>query len=124
MTWCLYSKHPCALVTLDMVKTKALISEKRISTAEELCRALQDEFFRFKTSPGPKRVQAKWVPITFQIVKGQFSEQDGTINSTMKLVRRKVEERYKELIDYSYSSEGSTTVNPRNISTLKELFPF
>lgn len=122
MAWCLYSKHPCALVTLDIAKTKALIAERRIGTAEELCKTLQDEFFRFKTGAGPKRIQAKWVPITFQIVNGQFSEQDGTINSTMKLVRRKVEERYKELIDYSYTSEGATTVNPRNIATLKELF--
>jgi long-chain acyl-CoA synthetase len=51
-----------------------------------------------------------------------LGEEDGTINSTMKLVRHRVEAEYRDLIDYSYTNEGSTTVNPRNIATLREMF--
>ena len=60
MVWCLYAKHPCALVSLDMAKTKAFIAERGIGTAEELCKALQDEFFRFKNqyrSPNPIQIE-------------------------------------------------------------------
>ena len=122
MAWCLYKKYPCALVSLDMARTKALIAEKRIKTAEALCQTLQDEFYRFTNKSGAALIQASWVPVTFQIVDRPFSEEDGTINSTMKLVRRKVESEYRYLIDYSYENEGSKTVNPRNIATLKKLF--
>lgn len=122
MAWCLYKKYPCALVSLDMARTKALIAEKRVKTAEALCQALQEEFYRFKNKSGASLIQASWVPVTFQIVDRPFSEEDGTINSTMKLVRRKVESEYRYLIDYSYENEGSKTVNPRNIATLRKLF--
>ena len=122
MAWCLYRKNACAIVSLDIARTKALIDEKSIKTAEQLCHALQDEFYHFRKAGEGQPLQDKWIPITFQIIGGQFDEQDGTINSTLKLVRRKVEEIYGELIEYSYTDEGSTTVNPKNIATLKALF--
>ena len=122
MAWCLYRKNACAIVSLDIERTKAFIDEKGMKTAEQLCRALQDEFYRFRKTGEGQPIQDRWIPIAFQIIGGQFGEQDGTINSTLKLVRRKVEEIYGELIEYSYTDEGSTTVNPRNIATLETLF--
>jgi len=122
MAWCLYRKHACAIVSLDIARTKAFIDRKGIRTAEQLCRALQNEFYRFRNGGKDQPIQERWIPIAFQIVGRQFGEQDGTINSTMKLVRRKVEELYGDLIEYSYTDEGSTTVNPRNIATLEALF--
>ena len=122
MTWCVYKKHPCALVTLDVARTKAFIAKRHIGDAETLCRALQEEFYRFKNNPEVQSVQTNWVPITFQIIDRQFGDKDGTINSAMKLVRHKVETEYGGLIDYSYTKEGSTTVNPRNIAVLRSLF--
>ena len=122
MAWCVYKKHPCVLVTLDVARIKTLIAKKHIGNAETLCRALQEEFFRFKSNPGVQPIQANWVPMTFQIIGRQFSEKDGTINSVMKLVRHRVEAEYRELIDYSYTKEGSTTMNPKNIGTLASLF--
>jgi long-chain acyl-CoA synthetase len=122
MAWCLYRKNACAIVSLDIARTKAFIDGKGIKTAEQLCHALQDEFYRFRKMKEGQPIQDKWIPIAFQIIGGQFGEQDGTINSTLKLVRRKVEEIYGELIEYSYTDEGSTTVNPKNIATLKALF--
>lgn len=122
MAWCLYRKNACAIVSLDIARTKAFIDEKRIHTAEQLCRVLQNEFYRFRSEGKGQPVQDKWIPKTFQIVGRQLGEHDGTINSTLKLVRRKVEELYGDLIEYSYTDEGSTTVNPRNIATLETLF--
>jgi len=122
MAWCLYKKHPCALVALDIAKTKALIAERHITSAEVLCGLLREEFYRFRDSRTARPVEASWVPISFQIIGGQLGDGDGTINSTLKLVRHRVEAEYRELIDYSYTNEGSRTVNPRNIATLKRLF--
>ena len=67
-------------------------------------------------------MQSAWIPATFQILPASFGEKDGTVNSTMKIVRFKVSQVYKDRIDYSYTREGSVTMNARNLEALKLLF--
>jgi hypothetical protein len=93
-----------------------------ITTAEGLLKALQEEFVRYKTDPKAKKVQANWMPAVFQIVPQGFSEKDSTVNSMLKLVRHRVAELHRGLIDYSYTTEGSKTTNPRNLETLRAMF--
>ena len=40
------------------------------------------------------------------------------MNSTMKVVRRKVEEHYADRIDYAYTAEGKQLLNDKNIASL------
>lgn len=122
MVWCDHRKYTMALVTLDEVKIKNLIAKKSIHSAEALLGILVDEFYRFKNDPKAKKVQSTWIPSVFQILEEPFSEQNGTINSTMKLVRHKVSEVYKEYIEYSYLSEGSNTINKKNLSLIARRF--
>ncbi|MDX9784688.1 MAG: AMP-dependent synthetase, partial [Spirochaetia bacterium] len=122
MVWCDHKKYSCALVSLDANKVQRFIAKKGINSAESLCSALQEEFYAFKKDPKAKKVQSAWVPGTFQILGTPFSEKDGTVNSTMKIVRYKVSELYKDSLEYSYTKEGSQTQNPRNLATLRELF--
>ncbi len=122
MVWCDHRKYTMALVTLDEVKVKNLIAKRSLRSAEALLEVLIDEFYRFKNDPKAKKVQSTWIPSVFQIVEEPFSEQNGTINSTMKLVRHKVSEVYKEYIEYSYLPEGSTTMNKKNLSLIARKF--
>jgi long-chain acyl-CoA synthetase len=122
MVWCDHKKYSCALVSLDQNKVQRFIAKKGIDSAEALCGALQEQFYAFKKDPKAKKVQNAWVPGTFQILAAPFSEKDGTINSTMKIVRYKVSELYKENLEYSYTKEGSQTLNPRNLAVLRDLF--
>jgi len=121
MVWCEHKKYSCALVSLDTAKLKRWSAVKGLSKPEEVLAALQKEFYAFKTDPKAKKVQNAWVPATFQILASPFSEKDGTVNSTLKLVRHKAAALYADLIEYSYSSEGSQTVNPKNLDVLKKL---
>jgi long-chain acyl-CoA synthetase len=57
----------------------------------------------------------RWLPATFILSKEPFTEQNRMINSTMKLVRSKVEEAYKERINYAYTPEGKNIFNKYNI---------
>ena len=86
MVWCDHQKYSCALVTLDTAKIERLIKEKGYKTAEELCDALQKEFYAFRNDPRAKKVQSAWIPAAFQILPSAFGEKDGTVNSTMKIV--------------------------------------
>lgn len=122
MVWCDHQKYSCALVTLDTAKIERFVKEKGFKTAEQLCEALQKEFYAFKSDPKAKKVQSVWIPAAFQILPAAFGEKDGTVNSTMKIVRFKVSQVYKDRIDYSYTKEGSVTMNAQNIDTLKSLF--
>jgi len=122
MVWCDHRKYSCALVTLDSGKMERFIKARGIATAAELCAVLQDEFYAFRNDPRAKKVQNAWIPAAFQILPAALGEKDGTVNSTMKIVRFRVSQVYKDLLDYSYTKEGSVTVNPRNINTLKTLF--
>jgi len=122
MVWCDHRKYTMALVTLDEVKVKNLIAKRSIHSAEALLAIIVDEFYRFKNDPKAKKVQSTWIPSVFQIVEEPFSEQNGTINSTMKLVRHKVSEVYKEYIEYSYLPEGSSTMNKKNLSLIARRF--
>ena len=121
MVWCDHRKYSCALVTLDTAKLERFVKEKGIGGAEELCKALEKEFYAFKSDPKAKKVQSVWIPAAFQILPAALSEKDGTVNSTMKIVRFKVSQVHKDLIDYSYTKEGSVTLNPRNIVAVKAL---
>ena len=50
-----------------------------------------------------------------------FTEQNGLVNSTMKIVRNKVEKHCAEAIAHAYTPEGKAIENPRNISAMKKI---
>ena len=122
MAYCDHCKSTIALVTLDTAKVERLVKERGITTADDLLRLFKEEMYRFRNDPRAKKVQSAWVPSVFQIVPEPFNEKNGTVNSMMKLVRHKVVEAHRDLIEYAYTREGSTTENERNRETLKRLF--
>lgn len=63
----------------------------------------------------------RWLPAGLAIVDEAFTEQNGLVNSTMKIVRSKVEAHFADRIDYLYTPEGRRTDNPRNIASLHKL---
>ncbi|MBO5728911.1 MAG: AMP-binding protein [Paludibacteraceae bacterium] len=61
----------------------------------------------------------RWLPTTFAVLAEPFTEQNQMINSTMKMVRGKIEKAYAARIDYMYTAEGKQTQNQQNIDALK-----
>jgi long-chain acyl-CoA synthetase len=57
----------------------------------------------------------RWLPSTFVLANEPFTEQNRMINSTMKMVRAKVEEVYKERIEYAYTPDGKNIFNKYNL---------
>ena len=60
----------------------------------------------------------RWLPSTFALLKEPFTEQNQMINSTMKMVRGKIEKFYADRIDYLYSSEGKQIFNEKNLEAI------
>ena len=61
----------------------------------------------------------RWVPAVIAIADEPFTEQNGLVNSTMKVVRNKVEKHFADAIAHAYTPEGKAVDNERNISALK-----
>ena len=61
----------------------------------------------------------RWLPSTFAILPEPFTEQNQMINSTMKMVRGKIEKAYADRIDYLYTSEGKQILNEKNLECIK-----
>ncbi|MBQ8366358.1 MAG: AMP-binding protein [Alistipes sp.] len=63
----------------------------------------------------------RWVPAVIALANEPFTEQNGLVNSTMKVVRNKVEKHFAAAIEHAYTAEGKAVDNARNIAALKEL---
>ncbi len=60
----------------------------------------------------------RWLPAAVAVISEPFTEQNGLVNSTMKVMRAKVEERYADRIEALYTSGAKAINNPENIAAL------
>ena len=63
----------------------------------------------------------RWLPAGWAIVDEAFTEQNGLINSTMKIVRNKVEKYFADRLEYLYTPEGRRADNPKNLASLEKI---
>ena len=63
----------------------------------------------------------RWLPSSVAILEEGFSEENNLMNSTLKMVRPKISEKYAELIDFLYTPESKDITNSNNISNLKKI---
>ena len=61
----------------------------------------------------------RWLPSTFGVLAEPFTEQNQMINSTMKMVRGKIEKAYASRIDFLFTPEGKQLMNQENLDALK-----
>ena len=61
----------------------------------------------------------RWLPTAVAIIAEPFTEQNGLVNSTMKIMRNKVEERYADRIASLYLPGGKEMNSDLNLNELK-----
>ena len=80
---------------------------------------IQAEIDSYKTGgPHAALLPDRWLPAAVVICDEPFTIANQMMNSTMKIVRRKVEEHYADRIAYSYTAEGKDLHNEKNIASL------
>ena len=80
---------------------------------------LQDEFNSYRK--GGKNFGAfpeRWLPAAICVLPEPFTEKNHMVNSTMKIVRGKVEKAYEDRMAYAYTSEGKDICNQLNINSI------
>lgn len=68
-----------------------------------------------------KMFPQRWLPASIAILDEAFTESNHLLNSTMKIVRGKITEKYRERIEYLYTSESKEIFNPQNIDAISKL---
>ncbi|MDR0429615.1 MAG: AMP-binding protein [Tannerellaceae bacterium] len=62
----------------------------------------------------------RWLPTTFAVLPEPWTEQNGLVNSSLKVIRGKVEKQYAARIEHLFTSEGKNPINPENLNSLKK----
>lgn len=119
------SPYTIALIVPNKDNIKRLLAEKHLDlttedgrkAAIELVKSDIDKFKKGGELEGmfPER----WLPSTFAVLPEAFTEQNGMMNSSLKVVRGKVEKAYKDRIDHLYTPEGKQILNEKNLESMK-----
>lgn len=86
---------------------------------QAMLRIIQDECDSYR--PGGRHAglfPEKWLPAAIVVANEPFTEQNGMLNSTSKMVRRKVEAFYADRIEYAMTPEGKDLLNEKNVASL------
>ncbi|WP_300108808.1 long-chain fatty acid--CoA ligase [uncultured Alistipes sp.] len=95
------------------------VKEGRAEAAADILGA---EIDRYRAGgPYAGEFPERWLPAGLAIVEEHFTEKNGLVNSTMKVVRNKVEERFKDRIEYLYTGEGRKLRNEKNMEALRKI---
>ena len=119
------SPYTIALIVPNKDNIKRVLAEKNLDfSTEEGCKAACDlvkadvDTFK-KGGVNAGMFPERWLPSCFAVLPEAFTEQNGMMNSTMKVVRGKVEKFYKERIDILYTAEGKNLYEMHNLNAFK-----
>ncbi len=68
-----------------------------------------------------KMFPQRWLPVSIGILEEGFNEDNGLVNSSMKIVRGKIMDKYQDLIDFLYTPEAKAVTNERNIGEVEKM---
>ena len=101
----------------EFVKSRGL-DPQSLEGKHAMLQKIQDEVNEYRNGKFAGLFPEMWLPKAIAVLPEAFTEQNHMVNSTMKIVRGKVEEHYADRIEYAYTTEGKELMNERNIASL------
>lgn len=87
----------------------------------EVLRIIQSEVDAYKAGGKfANMFPERWLPTTIAVLPEAFTEQNQLLNSTMKMVRGKITERFKDELEYLYTPEAKNIQNKMNVEAVKK----
>lgn len=119
------SPYTVVLVIPDKAALADAVKKDGLDPASEegrraMLKIIQGEVDSYR--PGGKHAgmfPEKWLPAAIIVGETPFTEQNGMLNTTMKMVRGKVEQFYADRIEYAMTPEGKQLFNEKNLEALK-----
>ena len=116
--------YTIALITPNKEALKAYAKELGLDPATKeakvkMLELLQEEVNMYRK--GGRMFGAfpeRWLPAAVCVLPEPWTEQNHFLNSSMKVVRGRVEEAYKANMEFAYTPEGKNIVNEMNLASL------
>jgi len=119
--------YTVALVVPNQHALKIYLEEKNLTADSDegkrsILTLLENEVNEYRTSGKYGNMfPQRWLPVAIAILDEGFSEDNGLMNSTMKIVRGKVMDKYMDLIEYLYTPNAKDVANERNIEEVENM---
>ena len=116
--------YTIALITPNKEALKAYAKELGLDpetkeAKEKMLEKLQEEVNMYRK--GGRMFGAfpeRWLPAAVCVLPEPWTEQNHFLNSSMKVVRGRVEEAYKANMEFAYTPEGKNIINEMNMASL------
>jgi long-chain acyl-CoA synthetase len=121
------SPYTTALIVPNKDAVLRWAKEKNLSCQSEggqneILRMLEGEIDAYKENGlYGAMFPSRWIPAAIAVLGEGFTEQNGFMNTTLKIVRGKIEEFYRNRIDYLYTAEGKDVRNHQNKMIVKRM---
>lgn len=119
--------YTVGMVVPNIPALKRELESKRLSLEDEVgkveaLKIIQSEVDAYSGSGKfAGQFPERWLPAAVAVLPEAFTEQNGLMNSTMKVVRAKVVEHFKSDLDRLYTADGKKIVNQANIENISKL---
>ncbi|MDX1315382.1 MAG: hypothetical protein R3356_07755, partial [Eudoraea sp.] len=119
--------YTVALVVPNQHSLKHYLDEKRLTAdSDEGKRAvlmlIENEVNEYRTNGRySKMFPQRWLPVALGVLDESFTEENGLVNATAKVIRGKVTEKYSDLIDFLYTPAAKAVANETNIEAVEKM---
>lgn len=122
------SPYTIALIVPNKEQIKLYLEEKNLSHKTDegqnaVIKLIDDEISKFKQGGQfAGEFPERWLPTAFVLLGEAFTEQNHFLNSTLKMVRNKISDFYKQRIEYLYTMDGKNIYNHQNKKIVERMF--
>jgi len=116
------SPYTVALLVPNKEAVKGRLKQQGLTCATEdgrvaALKLLEGEIAAYREGgPYAGMFPARWLPSAVAVLGEAFTEQNQMMNSTMKIVRGKIAEFYKNRLEALFTPESKDIVNPQNLT--------
>jgi len=119
--------YTVCLIVPNQHSLKLFLEEKNLTASSEegkraILNLIENEVNEYRTNGkyGTMFPQ-RWLPVAVAILEEGFTEANGLMNSTLKIVRGKIMDKYQALIDFLYTPEAKAITNERNLEEVEKM---
>jgi long-chain acyl-CoA synthetase len=119
--------YTVALVVPNQHSLKLYLEEKGLTAdSEEGKRAvltlIENEINEYRTNGKfGKMFPQRWLPVAIGVLMESWTEENGLMNSVLKIVRGKIMDKYEDLIEYLYTPDAKVVTNERNLEEVEKM---
>jgi long-chain acyl-CoA synthetase len=119
--------YTVGIIVPNQHNLKLFLEEKNLTADSEdgkraVLNLIENEVYEYRTSGKfSKMFPQRWLPVAIGILEQGFTEENGLMNSSLKMVRGKIMNQYQDLIDFLYTPEAKDISNERNIEQVEKM---